>query len=92
MLNYPYSDTLWSLEIFSAEASKQNAVKYLRETYGYQKIISFGDNQNDLLKFNDCDVRVAMSNAKDEVKAAADCICNSNEDDGVVTWIEEHIE
>lgn len=91
MINYAYSDNLWVLEIFSAEASKQNALMFLRETYGFDKIIGFGDNLNDLPLFNACDVRVAVNNAKDEVKAVADCICNSYEEDGVVKWIENYI-
>lgn len=91
MINYTYSDKFWILEVFSAEASKQNAVMFLRETYGYKKIIGFGDNHNDLSMFKACDVRVAVKNAKDEVKAAADCICNSHDEDGVVKWIENHI-
>ena len=61
---------------------------FLRETYGYTKIIGFGDNLNDLPMFEACDLRVSVSNAKDEVKASADCICDSNEEDGVVKWIE----
>ncbi len=91
MMNYTYNDKFWILEVFSAEASKQNAVMFLRETYGYQKIIGFGDNHNDLPMFKACDLRVAVKNAKDEVKAAADCICNSHDEDGVVKWIENHI-
>ena len=82
---------LWWLEIFSAEASKENTVMFLRETYGYKKVVGFGDNYNDLPMFKACDVRVAVKNALDEVKAAADCICESHDEDGVVKWIEEYI-
>lgn len=89
MINYTYSDKFWIVEVFSAAASKENAVRFLRETYGYQKIIGFGDNHNDLPMFKACDLRVAVNNAKDEVKAAADCICNSYDEDGVVKWIED---
>ena len=80
---------LWWLEIFSAEASKATAVQFLRETYGYKRIVCFGDNYNDLPMFEICDVRVAVENALDEVKAAADCICESHDEDGVVKWIEK---
>ncbi|MDR1330457.1 MAG: HAD family hydrolase [Oscillospiraceae bacterium] len=83
-----YSDDLWYLEAFSAAASKRNAVAYLRETYGYERIVGFGDNLNDLPMFEVCDVRVAVENARPEVKAAADHICGANDRDGVVRWIE----
>jgi 5-amino-6-(5-phospho-D-ribitylamino)uracil phosphatase len=91
MVNNTYSNDLWFLEVYSAEASKQNAVKFLRDTYGFKKIIGFGDNHNDLPMFKACDVCVAVTNAIDEVKAAADFICNSNQENGVAKWIENHI-
>lgn len=90
LVNNTYSDDLWFLEVFNAAASKENAVRFLRETYGYQKIIGFGDNYNDLPMFKVCDLRVAVKNANDEVKAAADYICGSYDEDGVVKWIEDH--
>jgi Cof subfamily protein (haloacid dehalogenase superfamily) len=82
---------VWWLEVFSAEASKENAVVFMRELYGYKKVVGFGDNYNDLTMFRACDVRVAVKNALGDVKAAADSICESNGDDGVVRWIESHI-
>jgi hypothetical protein len=51
--------------------------------------VGFGDNLNDLPLFEACDIKVAVENAKPEVKAASDFICGSNEDDGVVKWMEE---
>ena len=86
-----YSETLWFLELFSAAASKKNAVGLLREKYGFERIVGFGDNLNDLPLFEACDVRVAVANAVDEVKAAADYICDTNENDGVIKWIEENV-
>jgi Cof subfamily protein (haloacid dehalogenase superfamily) len=85
-----YSPDLWYLEVFRAESSKQNAVDRLRKEYGYGRIVGFGDNLNDLPMFAACDVRVAPENAKPEVRAAADCICGANSDDGVAKWLEEN--
>lgn len=92
MINNTYSEDLWLLEVFSAEASKENAVMFLRETYGFKKIIGFGDNHNDLPMFKACDVRVAVNNAIEELKAAADDICKSYDEDGVVEWIKDYVE
>ncbi|MCL2814837.1 MAG: HAD family hydrolase [Oscillospiraceae bacterium] len=36
-------------------------------------------------------MRVAVENALDEIKTAADYICESHNEDGVVKWIENHI-
>lgn len=85
-----YSEDLWYLEIFSKSASKQNAVIFLREMYGFERVICFGDNLNDLPMFSASDVRIAVENAKMEVKAAADLICDTNDNDGVVKWIEQN--
>ncbi len=85
-----YSPELWYLELFSDKASKQNAVQCLRESCGFERIVGFGDNLNDLPMFMACDVRVAVENAKPEVKAAADHICGANTSDGVARWIEDH--
>jgi len=82
-----YNNGYWWLEIFSAEASKENAVRFLREAYGYKRVIGFGDNYNDLPMFRVCDVRVAVQNAPDKIKAAADFVCGSHDAHGVAGWI-----
>ena len=86
-----YSSDLWYLEIHHEKASKQNAVIYLRDTYEFESIIGFGDNLNDLPMFAACDIKVAVGNAMPEVKAAADFICDTNDNDGVAKWLEERI-
>jgi len=84
-----YTRDLWFLEIFNAAASKKNAAAFLRKTYGYERIVGFGDNLNDLPMFEACDVKIAVKNARPEVQAAADHICGSNEEDGVAAYIAE---
>lgn len=86
-----YSPDLWYLEIHSDKASKQSGTNYLREAYDFDRVIGFGDNLNDLPMFEACDVRVAVDNAKPEVKAAAGYICGSNNTDGVARWLEENV-
>jgi len=82
---------LWWLEIFSAKASKENAVVFLRKKYGHKKVVCFGDNYNDLPMFNVCDTCIAVGNALDEIKARADYICDTNDNDGVAKWLEENV-
>jgi len=86
-----YSDNLWYLEIFSDTASKYNAVQFLRQKYGFDKIIGFGDNLNDLPMFAACDECYAVSNAKPEVKEKATAVIGLNDDDGVAKWLEENV-
>ncbi len=80
-------EDIWYLEIFSADATKYNAVQYLRQKYGFDKIVGFGDNLNDLPLFKACEITCAVNNAKDELKAAATHIIGSNTEDGVARWL-----
>jgi len=89
-----YEDTYtgkWYLEIFSDKASKANAVKYLREKYKFDKVTAFGDNLNDLSLFREADVKIAVANAKQELKNSADFVIGSNDDDGVAKWLKNYM-
>jgi len=88
-----YKDTYtgkWFLEIFSENASKANGIKFLRKKYGFDKVVCFGDNLNDITMFNESDIRVAVANAKPELKSLADFVTLSNDDDGVAVWLEKN--
>ncbi|MDE6737846.1 MAG: Cof-type HAD-IIB family hydrolase [Lachnospiraceae bacterium] len=54
-------------------------------------IVSFGDDINDMEMLQICGTGVAVSNAVMDVKAAADCVALSNDEDGVADWIEKNI-
>lgn len=82
-------EKLWYMEVFSSSASKYNAVNFLRNEYEFKKIISFGDNLNDLPMFAASDECYAVSNAKPEVKSRADRIIEANTCDGVAHMIKE---
>lgn len=82
-----YSENVWYLEIFSDKASKYNGVKFLRDNYGFDHITCFGDNLNDLPMFRASDVKIAVENAKSEVKQLADIIVASNTENGVARWL-----
>lgn len=88
-----YKDTYtdnWFLETFSCRASKANGIKFLREKYGFTKVVAFGDNLNDLSMFSQADVKIAVGNAKPELREKADFIADTNENNGVVNWIIEN--
>ena len=55
------------------------------------EIAAFGDDHNDIAMLSACGAGIAVGNAIDEVKRAADHIALSNEEDGVARWIEENI-
>lgn len=79
------------LMVMNKNARKKNAVVSLAAHFGIplSEIVAFGDDYNDIEMLRDCGVGVAVENAIDEVKAVADFICQSNDEDGVAKWIED---
>lgn len=87
-------DDITAYDIYSVNASKGHAVKYLKD---YLKInqgltISFGDDLNDLELLRDSDRGVAMINAKQELKLQADDITIfPNDQNGVCLYIKDFL-
>ncbi len=84
-----YDTSIYYLEMCSDKASKAGGIRYLREHYGYERIHCFGDNTNDIPMFNESDCSYAVANAVDELKAIADEIILSNNENGVALKIKE---
>jgi len=80
-------------QIMHKEATKSKAVLELARIWGINQseIVVFGDDFNDIDMLQNCGIAVAMANAIPEVKAVADHICQSNDDDGVAKWLEENV-
>ena len=83
-----YSPYFW-LEICPPGATKANAVSALKKQLGCDKLVVFGDTKNDLSMFSAADLKCAVENADEEVKAAADVILPSNDEDGVARFLLE---
>jgi len=75
------------------EALKSKATAALAERWNIkqEEILCFGDDLIDIEILKYCGIGVAMGNALNEVKTAADYICDTNNNDGVAKWIEERI-
>ena len=52
-----------------------------------EQFIAFGDAQNDIEMLEAVGIGYAMANAMEEVKAVADYICASNNDNGIASVI-----
>ena len=59
----------------------------LKEEYGFDKLVVFGDSANDITMFKIADEAYAVSNAVDELKALATGIIGSNEEDAVAVYL-----
>lgn len=78
------------MQIMNKSVTKWNGVKAMLEICGCsaEETVYFGDDYDDIEPIKMCGVGVAVSNAINEVKAVADHIAESNDDDGVAKFIE----
>ena len=81
------------LEILHPEAGKGRALETLAAHLGVpaERIMAIGDQENDLVMLEFAGVAVAMGNAIDAVKAVADHVTTSNNEDGVGVAIERYV-
>ena len=77
------------IDIHHIEASKGNAVAVLKRELGIERVVCFGDSDNDLSMFATADEAYAPSNAKDSVKAAATAVIGHHDSDGIAHFLRE---
>lgn len=81
------------VQIMSTASTKWNGIKTMLKAVGvkYDDVVYFGDDNDDIEPIKNCGVGVAVSNAIDEVLAAADYITANNDMDGVAQYIEKNL-
>jgi hypothetical protein len=86
---YPSKPTY--LEVMDPRGSKSNAVRWLiqRMNIDRSEVIAMGDNFNDREMIEFAGMGVAMGNAPDEIKSAADYVTDTNNNDGVRLALEK---
>jgi len=82
-----------NFEVTNKGVTKGNAVKILADYYGINKeqVICIGDSENDLSMIKFAGLGVAMGNADENVKEAAQYITDTNNNDGVAKVIEKFV-
>ncbi|HVM28572.1 MAG TPA: Cof-type HAD-IIB family hydrolase [Mycobacteriales bacterium] len=85
-----HSSTDGLLEISASGISKASGLASLADDAGIDaaEVVAFGDMPNDLPMLTWAGHAIAMGNAHDEVKAIADEVTASNDDDGVAVVLE----
>lgn len=78
-----------NVEINDKNAHKGNAIRQLAEHLGLEmsQVLAFGDGSNDITMLQEAGIGVCMENGLDSVKAVADYITDSCDDDGVAKAI-----
>ena len=78
------------LQVMSRSATKWNGVRNMLDAFGIDpaRAVFFGDDNDDVEPILQCGCGVAVRNALDNVRAAADEIAESNDEDGVARFLE----
>jgi hydroxymethylpyrimidine pyrophosphatase-like HAD family hydrolase len=77
------------LDIHHSDASKGGAINTLKELLGLERVICFGDSDNDLSMFEVADESYAPANANDRIKSAATAVIGHHDDEGIARFLRE---
>ncbi len=80
-------------EVCHKEATKGDGLKYLQKLYGIsqEETLTIGDHNNDIDLLKAGGVKVAMGNGTDELKAIADYVTDTVDNNGFVKAIEKFV-
>lgn len=80
-------------ELLAPNVSKWSAIKSLLNTFRISpsEVVAIGDGPNDIEMLRNVGTGVAMRNASEEVKAAADFVTGHHENDGLAEFIENYL-
>lgn len=77
------------IDIHHTDASKGGAVDSLRAELGIERVVCFGDSDNDLSLFATADESYAPSNAAAHVQNAATAVVGHHHEDGIARFLAE---
>ena len=81
-----YRDEYW-LEICPQNCTKAKTILKLKERYGFDKLVVFGDGLNDIPMFEIADESYAVENAVDGLKKLATGVIGNNNEDCVAQFL-----
>ncbi len=77
------------LDLHHSDASKGGAIGTLKRLLGLERVICFGDSDNDLSMFEAADESYAPANANDSIKSAATSVIGHHDDEGIARFLRE---
>ena len=91
-VSLPYNG-MWAVDLTRTGVNKATAVRRLAAMLGIDtgRIIAAGDSYNDLSLLETCGLGIAMGDSPDELKAIADYVAPSVDEDGLAVAIEEFV-
>ena len=77
------------LDVHHSDASKGGAIETMKQLLGLERIICFGDSDNDLSMFEAADESYAPANASEHIKSAATAVVGHHDDEGIARFLRE---
>jgi len=77
------------LDIHHSHASKGGAIRTLKELLGLERVICFGDSDNDRSMFEAADECYAPANANERIKSAATAVIGHHDEEGIARFLRE---
>jgi HAD superfamily hydrolase (TIGR01484 family) len=77
------------LDVHHSDASKGGAIATMKSLLGLERVICFGDSDNDLSMFEAADESYAPANANDKIKSAATAVIGHHDDEGIARFLRE---
>ena len=85
-----YEGDQWRwLDVHHSDASKGGAIETMKRLLGIERVICFGDSDNDLSMFRAADESYAPSNANDTIKSVATAVIGHHDDEGIARFLRE---
>ena len=85
--------SLLYVSVVSMTINKAKGLSILLNKIGLKReeLMAFGDGYNDIPMLQFAGMGVAMDNAADEIKKAADKVAPNNDDDGIAVFLEKEM-
>lgn len=77
------------LDIHHSGASKGIAISTFKKLLGFDRVICFGDSDNDLSMFEAADECYAPANANDAIKSVATAVIGHHDEEGIARFLRE---
>ena len=77
------------LDVHHSDASKGGAIRTMKSLLGLERVICFGDSDNDLSMFAAADESYAPANGNDRIKSAATAVVGHHDEEGIARFLRE---
>ena len=77
------------LDVHHSDASKGGAIETMKSLLGIERVICFGDSENDLSMFETADECYAPANARDSIKSVATAVIGHHDEEGIARFLRE---